>query len=495
MFGVPAEVEGLDPTRSLWGPTGHMYARTVYDRLAALDAAGRPRPYLARSILPNANHTSWTISLRPGVRFHNGDRLTARDLAANFAAHQASPLTAPVLANVAGFHARGLHDFVIEMHEPWVPFHHWLAGGIGSQIAYVAHPQVFSAGGGDHPIGTGPFVFKEWVTGDHFTAVRNPRYWRRGLPYLDSVTWKPITDDQSRQADLEAGTIDGLLSSATQTVADLRPNRAFNYLDDTDVDLGETDVGFVVLNLDDPVTGDMRIRLALAHATAPRTYVNLVDNGILAPADGLFRSGSTYYSPTGYPSYDLSRARQLLAAVAAERGAVPAITLSTTTDATALVDASLLQRMWRQAGAQVTIAQFPIRSLVDRTIDGSFQAATGRQFAASDPDLNYLWWSGRTAGPPGSVALNFSRNRDPAIQAALDRGRTTSDPSRRASAYRTVNERLAQDLPYLWLDHPVWMAATSRTVVNWAHPTFPSGAGQAGFFQGIVDPLCMWRSG
>src|ERR1700684_847375 len=78
-----------------------------------------------------------------------------------------------------------------------------------AQTGYIAAPSMLnSKTGTTNPVGTGPFIFEEWVPNSHFTAKANPHYWRKGLPYLSSITFKPIISRESRVAALQSGTID-----------------------------------------------------------------------------------------------------------------------------------------------------------------------------------------------------------------------------------------------------------------------------------------------
>jgi hypothetical protein len=93
-----------------------------------------------------------------------------------------------------------------------------------------------------------------------------------------------------------------------------------------------------------------------------------------------------------------------------------------------------------------------------------------------------------------SLAVNMARNADPQLQAALETGRTSSSPSVRATAYQTVNKRLAIDLPYLWLDRAVWSVESTLTVQNWNNPTTPSGAPAYGMIGGSIWPTQIWMN-
>src|SRR5580704_1977712 len=72
VFGVDAEESGFNPTTARFDEVGVMYARTVFDPLAIIDAQGAWQPYLAQSVIPNTDNTAWTITVRPNIAFHDG---------------------------------------------------------------------------------------------------------------------------------------------------------------------------------------------------------------------------------------------------------------------------------------------------------------------------------------------------------------------------------------------------------------------------------------
>jgi ABC-type transport system substrate-binding protein len=88
----------------------------------------------------------------------------------------------------------------------------------------------------------------------------------------------------------------------------------------------------------------------------------------------------------------------------------------------------------------------------------------------------------------------MTRNKDPQIEAALQLGRTSTDPSVRAKAYQTVNKRMAIDIPYLWTDRAVEAIISNPNVENWNNPTTPTGAAAFGMISGSVWPTQIWLS-
>ena len=118
----------------------------------------------------------------------------------------------------------------------------------------------------------------------------------------------------------------------------------------------------------------------------------------------------------------------------------------------------------------------------------------GRQFGAVDPDLNYIFWSTTTVGGENNLSINMARNADPKVEAALLAGRSSTETTVRASAYKTVNKRLALAAPYLWLDRAVWAVISNPNVQNFNNPTSPQGQPAFGMIGGSIWPTQIWIS-
>jgi peptide/nickel transport system substrate-binding protein len=221
-FGMDTEEGGFDPTSARWDEGGFLYGRCVFDPLAIVTAAGKVEPYLAQSITPNADFTVFTITLRPNIVFHDGTPLNAAALLLNLQKQQSSPLTGPAFQNIASSQTTGPLTVTITMKAPWEPFPFALAQG---QTGYIAAPSMLnSKTGTTNPVGTGPFIFDAWVPNSHFTAKANPHYWRKGLPYLSSITFKPIISPDARVQALQSGTIDIMHTNTPQSFASFRHN-------------------------------------------------------------------------------------------------------------------------------------------------------------------------------------------------------------------------------------------------------------------------------
>jgi len=493
VFGVDAEEKGFSPTQGTFDEVGIMYARTVFDTLMILDANGEPQPNLAQSVTSNASGTVWTITMRPNVTFHNGTPCDGAAVAANFKAHQASLLTGPALTPVQSIDVTGPLVVTITMKTPWVPFNYYLCGGIGSQFAFIAEPSWLASGSQTNPVGTGPFIFQSWVPNDHFTATRNPKYWRTGMPYLDSITYKPIPDPQQLLASLNSGAIDIMHTDTASDISQLRSNTSLAYCDDSVKVAGEPDMSCIQLNLSKPPFDNLKLRQAMAYATSSPQYVKVIDGGVTEPSNGVFTSTSPFYlADNGYPAYDLSKAKQLVSEVKAS-GAPVSFTLGHTPDPKGSQIGQYLQAQLEQAGMTVNLQPILQDSIINVALTGAYQALTWRQFGAVNPDLNYIFWSPTNADTPG-FAINMARNNDPAMQTALLQGRSATDKAGQVAAYQQVNRLLSQDIPYVWYARAVWAFGAVAKVQNFNNPTTPAGNKAFGQIGGSIWPQQIWLS-
>ena len=491
--GVEAEDNGFNPTIASWDVTGLMYGAALYDPLTAIDSNGKAQPYLAQTITPNLDFTQWTIKLRSTpIHFHDGTLLDSNAVVGSLEANVHSPQNGLALTNIDTITNPDSSTIVVKMKGPWVSFPYYLAGASGVVLA----PAMVKAsdGGNRNPVGTGPFKFKEWVPNDHFTAVRNPGYWQSSLPHVDTVTYRPIPDHQSRENSLRAGQIDIMHTDDTQTEVNLMHDAGFQYIDDQNNAAGEHEQQFYMINTAQPPLDDIRVRQALAYSLDRAKVRQVLFNGLGVDSTGPFGSGSPYHGDTGYPSYDLTKAKALVKAYEAEKGPI-SFQLSTINDAKDLAITQLVQSMFQAAGMNAQIVQVQQSQYIVQALLGQFGVRQWRQYAAADPDQDYLWWVSGNSAPIGKLALNFARFKDPQIDAALQKGRVSSDPQTRISAYQTVAKRLAADVPYLWYHQAVWAVMAKPNVMNFNNPVFPDGTTKGlSMTAGYFDPRHVWFS-
>ena len=488
IMATEAEIDGFDPTQNRWDATGYMYANTVFDPLAALAPDGTAHPFLAQSITPNADSTVWTITMRPNIKFSDGEPLNADAVLTNLKGQLASFLTSKVLSDVKSVAKVDDMTVAVNMKAPWVPFPQILAG----QIGYIAAPKQLAdpKTAPRNPIGTGPFIFKEWVPGNHFTAVKNPNYWRPGLPYLDSIQFRPITDFQARENSLKAGTIDIFHTTDVQTILDFRGDKSFNSYEQT---VGRVEEDFQMINTSKPPVDDIRIRQALAYALDRQKYNQIANLGVLKLANGPYSDGSGYTNAPGYPNYDLQKAKDLVNQYKASKGVSKvSIELGTTNVGKNLQDESLIADMFRQAGFDVNIVQVEQSDYILNALEGKYTVYGWRQFGEPDPDADTVWWDSNNANPP--LALNFARNKNAQIDADLATGRSSTSVATRQSAYTDISAQFNKDIPYLWTNQVLWDVVGKPSLEGVLTPTFPDGSPLRALNSGVFSVAQLWNN-
>lgn len=456
-FGLRADFLSLDPLK-INNDSDLSAGYGIYDPLLnRLGDKGQLSPWLADSWEPSSDLKTWTFHLHKGITFHDGTPFNAKAVVVNFQRHMDPRNASLSLGDAILIDSVSDTDdgtVVFKLKTPWVDFPQILTAAIGL-IASPAAVQQFGADYGKHPVGTGPFVFKEWVTGDHITATKNTKYWKQGFPYLDSVTWRPIPDQDAKYSALKAGQIDVLqVATADQVVKAEKDSKL-------KVAKYEGNGGtFVMLNTQAPPFNDLNARLAVSYATDRQEITHQIGKDRYPPAVGIFPSGSDWFS-TGIPEpkFDLEKAKQYLQAY----GKPLSFQFNIVIDPITRQYGQVLQAQWQKAGINVELNQMDQATLIQAAFGHKFQAQIFQYGDWFDPDYRFFnTWISPTLG----TITNFTLYSNPAVTAAMVKARTTSDPSARKQAYTVLQQELAKDQPYVWLHYNTSYMILNRRVQN-----------------------------
>ena len=491
-FALEADSDGFNPTTNRWAVSGHMVGSAVFDPLSAYDENGKAQPYLAKSFTPSADFKSWTIELRPNVNFSNGAPVDGAAVAKSLNAMKKDVLVGIALANIASVVASGPLSVTVTMIDPDAS----LPAALTTQVGYVVSPAQLDAAPPANtrsPIGSGPFIQKEWVPDNRWSGTKNPNYWRSDakgnkLPYLDSLEFRPITDPQNRVNALLAGDVNIIHTTDFPAMAKLR-SEAQSGAVQVVFDQTETEESFVIFNTSKAPLDDVRVREGLKLCTDPAAILVINDTPADRAANSQFTKDSPWYFDAGFKTNDPAAGKALIEKVKAEKGPI-SLNLATTPVPANVNTTALIKQQWEACGVSVTTTTTEQSKFILDLATGNYQANLSRQFSGTDPAVDYVWWTGKNA--TGPLALNFARLNDAEINAALDKGRGSPDVAIRKEAYATVQKRQTALVPYIWLAHSQWALGAAKNIRNFTSMTLPDGAKAQPFQGGIVKLTETW---
>jgi peptide/nickel transport system substrate-binding protein len=479
--------------------SGIQVARSIYDTLTVPDGEAVFQPHLAESLTPNPDFTEWTIELREGISFHNGEPLTAETVKANVDAWRGQNPDYPALLlrfvfqNIANTTVTGPNTLVISTTTPWsaLPSALWSSGRAGIMaMEQLQNPDTCAR----NLIGTGPFVVDSWRTNSYMRLHRNEGYWRTDedgnqLPYLDELEFRPMPEEAQRVNAMRSGEIDGFHASSITGALVLDEMRALDEAEQVNLIESQdfAEVGFIMLNTSQPPFDDIRVREALHLAIEGELANEIFTKSIAEPANGPFAPGTMgHVEDTGFHTSDPGRARQLVEEYEREVGPLE-FTITSQNTTALLQQLELSEQFWEDVGMDVTITTLEQSALIQTAIDGEFQGLTFRNYPGIDPDGMYVWWYG--AGNP----VNFPRFDDPEVNRLLDAGRSTADPVERRQIYEDLNRRVNEQHYFMWTTWSIWFVPLNpdfHGVIGASPPDGPSD------YTGLAlghDMAMMWR--
>ncbi len=473
VYGLYAEPDSLDPHVTGQGHA-HLVMRNVFETLIKKDANNEYQPCLASSWEISDDGLVYTFHLRKDVKFHDGTPFNAEAVKFNFD-RILDPETKSryaVLRLAALDRLELVDDYTVKIHlkEPVTPFLEFLSHNGLSMVSPTAAQQWGVEEFQDHLVGTGPFMFKEWIRKSVIRLVRNPDYnWgspmfkHEGPAYLDGIEYRPIIEPATRVSCLEAGEC--------------------QIIDQRDVPLEEVDrlsqredIGNIVrpnsglprqwqLNMRLAPTDELAVRQAITFATDREEVSKKLYLGYMLPAYSFLVEMPPYTLEfKDELKYDPEKAKAILEEAGwidadgdgiRERDGKDLQVILFSLPEDPLIE--LTQAQLRKVGIDVVPSVTIGANLRGVLIEGTQWHLFLFGWGAADPDVcmhDYYY------GPLAGQRPNYEAYVNDKVDELLDEGRRTAVGPERVEIYHAIQRQLLEDLPTC----PVYVRTSIRLI-------------------------------
>jgi len=478
VVGQIAEPKSLDP-HAVTAVNDFRILMNVYDGLVRYkDGTLEVEPALATGWEISEDGTVYTFDLREGVTFHDGTPFDAEAVVFNFERmlnedhpyHDTGPFPlAFFFSAVESVEAVDATTVRFTLNAPYAPFLSNLAYPTGLIVSPAA-VQEHGADFGRNPSGTGPFVFEEWRSNERVVVVRNDDYWD-GTAGTEAVVFRPITDANTRTAEMLAGGIDLMVEVPPTSLSEFQGG------DFTVHEQAGPHVWFLILNAKEGPFADKRVRQAANYAINKEAIVNDVLEGTAEVAAGPTPPAFAWaYNDALEPyPYNPEKARELIAEAGAE-GAE--LTFYVTEGGSGMLDpvamGTAIQADLAAVGFDVSIETYEWNTFLGEVNPGLEGKADMAEMAwmTNDPDtLPFL--ALRTDAWPDQGGFNSGYYSNPEVDELLEAARVATDQAERARLYKEMQEIVQEDAPWVFVANWKQNAVTNAQVESFTlQPSF-----------------------
>ncbi|WP_342643092.1 ABC transporter substrate-binding protein [Rhodoligotrophos ferricapiens] len=442
--GFADDSKTMDPIYSVqWAERQILFL--IYNSLFRIAPDFSLEPELVKSWENENGGKRVVLHLQEGVKFHDGTDFNAEAVKWNLERRMDEKANSPQrnqLTVISSVEVVDNNTVALNLKESFPPLLSALADRAGLMVSPTA-AQKYGEDFGNHPVGTGAFVFKEWVRGSHVKLDRNENYWEKGLPYLDHVVFNDISNAVIGIQRLMTGEIDFVAQLSPQDVRLIQNN--------PEIKLDPIKVGqwySLQWHWNEAPFNNADLRKAIAHSL-DRNKINQ----ILWAGTGTVSNGPTppglWWSPPatdGYV-YDVEKAKELLA-----KSGVPAgteLVLAAPTDNVLRQLNQLVKEQVEAIGLKVRLDPVSQSEWYARVVDKKINFTPMRWTQRADPDgLLYILFHSKGYA-------NTTGYSNPEVDRLLDEARSIDDMAKRKELYDQVHKLLLEDLPYV----PVGFAA------------------------------------
>ncbi len=444
----------------------------VYDGLLEYDGDLNPKPSLATEWSISADGKDVTFKLRHDVKWHDGKPFTSADV--QFSIFDVLKTNHPRgpgnFGSVQSIDTPDDYTVVLHLAQPYPP----MMKAFSSLDAPILPKHLYAGTDlrnnpyNNKPIGTGPFMFKDWQRGDTITLERNPNYWRPNRPYLDRIIYRFINDPATRAAALESGEVQVASFGAIAATEMRRLEKAGI----VSIPLGGyqalAPVAMLTFNTVDPPFNDKRVRQAVAYAIDRKFIIEKIFFGFGVPAVGpissVFKGQGLFTDDVIH--FDVPDRIKRATALLDEAGFKPkadGTRLDATLDIGPIGDeyrrmGEYIKQALKQIGINLTLRTEDMAGFTRRTSTTyDFQMASAAWVGMGDPTLGVQRQYVTSNIKKGVPFTNLGRYSNPEIDALWAKFATEIDPKLRADDAHQLQKKLVDDSP---------MVATARKEVK-----------------------------
>lgn len=430
---LDGEIDTIDPHKSVT-IVAFQVQQSIFESLVqstpTLDGV---EPELAES-WEQVDDVTYVFKLLQGVKFHNGKDFKAEDVKFSFDRimdDKTGSSRKPDFTPVKSLEIVDDYTVKFTLNAPYGPF-------LTKLESLTILPNDPAMDITQTPIGTGPFTFVEWVTGQNITLKKNPGYRIAGQPYLDEVIFRPIPEPSTRVVELQSGNVDLLNTLPSKDVETLKAdaNIAVYAIDGVVRD----HIGFNMEKA--PFKDNPNLRKAIGWAIDRQTIVDSIMYGLASPAQVAIPTSNWGYDATteGAFGYDLEKAKEFYAQ--ADPKPTELTVKVSPTYPEEIKMAELLQQDLAKIGISLKIEQREWSTWIDEVVSkGDYEVEIVLISGGSDPDDFFYQWH-----HTGEV-FNIWRYSDPEMDKLLEDARSSVDQAARKELYAKIQQKLIADAP------------------------------------------------
>jgi peptide/nickel transport system substrate-binding protein len=437
----------------------HTVTGNIYSGLLFLDDKLNPQPDLAESWTVSPDGKAYTFKLRQGVLWHDGQPFSSADVKFTFeeVLLKFHARTKAGLENILeGIETPDPSTVVMRFKQPYGPLLQRLDVVEAPILARHVYQDsdVQNSPANQKPIGTGPFKFVEYVKGDHVRLVRNERYYKPGLPYLDELVFKIIPDNTTATLAFERGEVDFLPNVPGPDMARLQGTPGLTVAGTWGGPGGSYCQDTLIFNLRKPPFDKLEARQAFAYAIDRQQLLEQVKFNQGRVATGPISSTMSWaYNPnvTKYPR-DVARANQLL-----EQAGFPRMEGGTRVrvafpHATQYARyGEVMRQNLAELGVDLTLQPMEFNAAVDRVfVKQDFDLGIASYCNGPDPEIGVtrVYVSSNIKPIPFANGAAYS---NPRVDELFAQAASVVDRQQRAGAYYEIQDILTREVPYWWL--------------------------------------------